>query len=248
MINHPHIATCSGTPEVRDESDLVTARTLHRLNSICLPRDKDKEWGRTNARAYGFSERLSFDGQYLMVGRKSSTSASILLLRPGSLSSLLVSLLNLCVKVPRVCVVDLLLILAAVASRDDRLPGRKSILWQRLVAGVKDIALKYLYKCIPLPLKGGKLTVHANSDSHWDELQHNLVELVPSDQRLLRDVEQLGDHVPGSFLSSIVRPYYDVPWPSGFELFTDRKASCEYYSSRTQAAGTLSSIAPTVKF
>jgi hypothetical protein len=143
----------------------------------------------------------------------------------------------------------LLLILAAVASRDDRLPGRTSILlWQRLVAGVKDIALKYLYECIPLPLNGGKLTVHANSDSHWDELQHNLVELVPSDQRLLRDVEQLGDHVPGRFLSSILRPYCVGHYSSAFKLFTDRKTSCEYYSSRTQAAGTLSSVAPTVKF
>jgi hypothetical protein len=44
---------------------------------------------------------------------------------PGSLSSLLVSSLNLYVKVES-GIVDLLLILAAVASRNDRLPGRTS--------------------------------------------------------------------------------------------------------------------------
>jgi hypothetical protein len=45
--------------------------------------------------------------------------------RPGSLSSPLVSSLNLYVNVES-GVVDLLLILAAVASRDDVLPGRTS--------------------------------------------------------------------------------------------------------------------------
>ena len=48
-------------------------------------------------------------------------------MRPGSLSCLLVSSLNLFVKVES-GVVDLLLILAALASRDDRLPGRTSIM------------------------------------------------------------------------------------------------------------------------
>jgi hypothetical protein len=57
--------------------------------------------------------------------RGAAADCCTLLVRPGSLSSLLVSSLDLCVKV-EFGVVDLLLILAALASRDGRLLGSTS--------------------------------------------------------------------------------------------------------------------------